>query len=132
MEAAALLRMRGRSIPQIAESLGIAEDAARTLVATALNNAASGMDLATRQSLVALETSRLDALMDSHWDAATVGVDHRSADVVLKTIDRRAKLTGIDTPADTDTVTSATVVVAGDSSDYIEALRAITGGGTDG
>ena len=103
MQAAVMLRMRGRSATQIAENLGISYSAVRTMLTAAIDHAAESLDMQTRQRLVALETARLDALMDSHWDAATVGVDHRSADIVLKTIDRRAKLTGIDTPADIDT-----------------------------
>ncbi|MEU3260957.1 hypothetical protein ABZ694_24745 [Streptomyces albidoflavus] len=44
------------------------------------------------------EGDRLDALLRAHWDAATSGDDPKAADLVLKIMDRRAKLMGLDMP----------------------------------
>ncbi|MER6860724.1 hypothetical protein, partial [Streptomyces pilosus] len=44
------------------------------------------------------EGDRLDALLLAHWGAATSGEDPKAADLVLKIMDRRAKLMGLDMP----------------------------------
>lgn len=41
---------------------------------------------------------RLDALLEAHWEAATSGEDPKSAELVLKLMDRQAKLNGLDMP----------------------------------
>ena len=43
------------------------------------------------------ENERLDALFEAHWPDAIAG-DQKAAELVLKFIDRRAKLNGLDMP----------------------------------
>ena len=47
----------------------------------------------------ALEVARLDALMAAHWPAATRGLNDKSSAVVLRCINQRARLLGLDAPA---------------------------------
>ncbi|MDX3232875.1 hypothetical protein [Streptomyces sp. ME19-01-6] len=47
------------------------------------------------------ENERLDALFEAHWPDAIAG-DQKAAELVLKFIDRRAKLNGLDMPVKTE------------------------------
>jgi sigma54-dependent transcription regulator len=49
------------------------------------------------QDWVAAEIARLDRLQMTHWDSATRG-SHQATEAVLKIIDRRIKLLGLDAP----------------------------------
>lgn len=44
------------------------------------------------------QNERLEALLEAHWGAATSGEDHKAAELVLKLLDRGAKLNGLDAP----------------------------------
>ncbi|WP_448333476.1 hypothetical protein [Streptomyces sp. DSM 41534] len=48
------------------------------------------------------ENERLDALLEAHWPAAVETRDPKAAELVLKLIDRRAKLNGLDAPVRTE------------------------------
>ncbi|MGW5697847.1 hypothetical protein ACWEWX_45630 [Streptomyces asiaticus] len=48
------------------------------------------------------ENERLDALLEAHWPAAVETRDPKAAEFVLKLIDRRAKLNGLDAPVRTE------------------------------
>jgi len=95
------------------------------MISAATRAAAAALSTYDKQELVALETARLDALMDAHWDAATLSANTRSADVVLKTIDRRAKLQGLEEHDDSTVTVATTVVVPNDPNGYVEALKQI-------
>ncbi|WP_030756579.1 hypothetical protein [Streptomyces sp. NRRL F-5135] len=45
---------------------------------------------------------RLEALLEAHWENATAGGDTKAAELVLKLMDRQAKLNGLDMPAKTE------------------------------
>lgn len=76
-----------------------------------------------RPQLLGLELERLDALQNSYWGLA-VGGDDKAANVVLKTIQMRAKLLGLDVPDGTDKNVQQTVLVIGDDRQrWIEALE---------
>ena len=75
-----------------------------------------------------MELMRLDELQAAHWGQAVSG-DVKSAEFILKVIDKRTKMLGL-IAEDRDSNAVQTVVVAGDTSAYIESLRAITAGGT--
>ncbi|MFJ2279237.1 hypothetical protein ACIOEZ_34375 [Streptomyces sp. NPDC087866] len=47
-------------------------------------------------------TERIEALIEAHWEAATSGEDPKSAELVLKLMDRQAKLNGLDMPVQTE------------------------------
>lgn len=89
------LRRAGASYRDIAATLKTSEPTIRRDVAAAL------ADLAAEQrqgaeALRALEAARLDALQLGHWKAAAAG-DVAAATVVLKIMERRARLLGLDT-----------------------------------
>lgn len=53
--------------------------------------------------IVAIEAARLDDLQRVMWEQAAMG-DRRAVDTVLKIMERRAKLLGLDTPVATKAV----------------------------
>ena len=74
-----------------------------------------------------LELARLDALQAAHWPQAVDG-SVRSADLVLRVIDRRMKLLGLDRIPKQDDQPRTLIVNAPDWDEdgYIRQLRAIT------
>ena len=74
-----------------------------------------------------LELARLDALQAAHWPQAIAG-SVRSADLVLRVIDRRTKLLGLDQPRIQDDRPQSLVVSApeDDEAGYIRQFQAIT------
>ena len=74
-----------------------------------------------------LELARLDALQAAHWPQAVAG-SVRSADLVLRVIDRRIKLLGLDQTRTEDDRPRYLVVSAADEDEagYIRQLQAIT------
>ncbi len=74
-----------------------------------------------------LELARLDALQAAHWPQAVAG-SVRSADLVLRVIDRRMKLLGLDQRRMEDDRPRYLVVSApeADEAGYIRQLQAIT------
>lgn len=74
-----------------------------------------------------LELARLDALQAAHWPQAVAG-SVRSADLVLRVMDRRMKLLGLDQPRRPDDRPRCLVVSAPDDDEagYIRQLQAIT------
>lgn len=86
---------------------------------TAVADTITGTD---RAQLVALETQRLDALQARYWRTAMNG-EIKDAEFVLKVMDRRAKMLGLDKPIDQAAV-SRLVLIAGSTKDeFMEALR---------
>lgn len=74
-----------------------------------------------------LELARLDVLQAAHWPQAVAG-SVRSADLVLRVIDRRTKLLGLDQPRMEGDRPRYLVVSARDDDEvgYIRQLQAIT------
>lgn len=89
------LRLAGVQYQTIADTLGYADRAA------ACKDITRALDMHTREAqqsadtLRTAEVMRLDTLQESLWSAALDG-DVKSVDVVLKVIDRRIKLLGLD------------------------------------
>lgn len=111
------MRKAGKSYQAIAETLGYASTGgAHKAVHSALTKTLSEPADAVRQ----LELARLDALLEALWPGATGAkaapweedgrpeseVDVERVDRVLKIMERRAKLLGLDAPTKAD-VTSA-------------------------
>lgn len=90
------MRLRGYSTREIGESYGCTGDEVRA----ALKRMVVGMSPRYRADLVEMENERLDALMVVTMDQAMRGsLDHQ--EMVLKIMDRRAKLLGLDAPTKT-------------------------------
>ena len=90
------LRMAGYSHREIAAQLGIAPSSAYKRVRHALDEV-NKHNLDTAEQLRALELLRLDELLSALWDTAIAG-DLKAVDRVLKVMERRAKLLGLDAP----------------------------------
>ena len=118
-------RMRREGIAwwDIAENLGITERAAAALVSERIAAAAELVDQGQRRTLLTMELDRLDQLQRAVWIDA-IGGDTRAVETCLKIIDKRAKLLGLEN-ANGQTVTNNTIVVPGNTVEYVAALRAV-------
>jgi hypothetical protein len=88
------LRLAGKTFAEIAAELGYSDKSgARNAVMAALRENVAEPNAEMR----ALELSRLDALQAALWTKATNG-DLGSVDRVLKLMERRAKILGLDAP----------------------------------
>lgn len=96
------LRMEGQSSREIAEQFGLTGDDVRA----AMKRMVVGMSPRYRADIVELENERLDAMMTGIFQSAQMGnVAH--IETVLKIMDRRAKLLGLDAPVKTTHVADA-------------------------
>lgn len=94
------LRAAGLTYRAIGEQLGVNEETARTTVARAMMAAVRE----PTQAVIATERARLEELHQALWDDALAG-DLDATDRVLRLMERRAKLLGLDAP--TRTITEA-------------------------
>lgn len=117
------LRRQGMSMWDIAEQLEISEADVKRGMAAAQKAAAQLLNDGTKVELLSLEVMRLDELQNAYWQAALSG-DTRAADIVLKVIDKRTKMLGLDESVTVD-ARSQTVIVTGGENDYIKALERI-------
>ena len=96
IEKALTFRQGGASYRSIAREMGVC-------AATAFSYVQEGLDLYREQAreragvLVELENQRLDALQAAHWGGAMRG-NKPAADTVLRVMERRARLNGLDAP----------------------------------
>ena len=117
------MRRDGVAWWDIAEALGISEHVASGLVSDRISTAANLVDIGQRRTLLALELDRLDQLQQAVWTDA-IGGDTRAVDTCLRIIDKRAKLLGLENTSG-QTVTNNTIVVPGNTVEYVAALRAV-------
>lgn len=117
------LRREGRSWWDIAEILGITEYAANRLVADRIAAAAELVDEHAKRELLTMEIDRLDTLQNAIWGDAVNG-DRAAVETCLKIIQTRSKILGLD-QATGQQVTNNTIVVPGNPSEYIAALKAV-------
>lgn len=95
----------GCSYDEVADDLGYASrGSAWRLVRSALDKEVVECAAEYRQ----LEADRLDAVQAAHWDAALAG-DKDAAAVVLRAIDQRMRLFGLDRPAVSAAASSRTI-----------------------
>lgn len=119
------LRKAGVSYEEIAKKLGYrnAESVRATIHSRiARHYKASQKDV---EEIMGLELERLDALQLLCWKAAQEG-DLGAVDKILKIMERRAKLMGLDVQTDTQgntTVNQTAVVVAGSKSEFLDGIR---------
>jgi len=96
------LRKSGMSYRDIALELGVAHSLVHRDVQAAIKQF---LDEAREHhtQIMAIEAARLDDLQRVMWEQAAMG-DRRAVDTVLKIMERRAKLLGLDTPVATKAV----------------------------
>jgi hypothetical protein len=90
------LRLAGATYTQISQQLGVSRSYAFYLVATALDRTKTRTE-ETAAQLRELDLSRLDAMLWGIWKTALAG-NLLAIDRVLKILERRAKLLGLDAP----------------------------------
>lgn len=92
------LRRTGASFRQIAEAIGCSVSIAHRYVATEIDklNRESREDA---ESIRTLELERLDRMTFALWNAATARGNLGAIDRMLKVMERRARLLGLDAPA---------------------------------
>jgi len=122
------LHLSGKDWEEVAKTIGYSSGkSAQVEVRQYITKAAVQMDNAKREEVLTLELSRLDALQAAVWDAAMEG-DTKAVDSVLKVMSHRAKLLGLELLAqNTGTVTNNTVVVTGNSEEFIQSLKLVGG-----
>lgn len=91
------LRRMGKGYVEIAAALGIGKSQAHRLVQAGLADARAQVQ-ADAGDLKAEEISRLDAMLAGLWPDARKG-SQGAVDRVLKIMERRARLLGLDAPA---------------------------------
>ena len=91
-----------------------------------ITESAAIISIEQREEILNLELDRLDALLNAVWNQAMEG-DTRAVDSALKVINTRAKLLALDTISTSGTVTNNTVVVTGNTEDFIRSLQRVDG-----
>lgn len=92
------LRVAGKSLPEIAKELGYKDHSgARAAISAGLKKTIQEPADELRQ----IEAARLDVAIDAIWEGVRMG-NLRVIDTLLKLMQRRAALFGIDAPAKTE------------------------------
>jgi hypothetical protein len=90
------LRLKGLSFSKIGKEVGISKQRAHQVVDEWLQESLEELK-GKAQELRLIELARLDTLQAGLWARATRG-DPRAIDTMLRVMERRARLTGIDAP----------------------------------
>jgi hypothetical protein len=90
------LRIAGATYTQIAERLGCTKQRAHAIVTEEMEKLTRARTAAA-EALVALESERLDRVQLGVWSRAVKG-DLDAVNALLRLMNRRAKLLGLDTP----------------------------------
>lgn len=92
-----------------------------------MTKAATILTKEQREEVLAIELDRLDSLLQAVWADAMTG-DTKAVDSALKVINVRAKLLSLDQLTMTaGSITNNTVVVTGNSQDFIRSLKLVDG-----
>ena len=119
------LRLQGQSWEVIAKEVGFSSAAVASVETYRyLSKLTVLVSKERREESLTMELARLDELQASVWASAVSG-DLNAIDRVLKIMQHRAKLIGLDLTI--ERTTSTTIVVNGNSHDYITSLRIASG-----
>lgn len=119
------LRQAGNDWPTIADQVGYANaKTAEVCVRQYLQAAAMEMAQENRAEVLQLEMDRLDRLTNAYWETALRG-EVKHAELVLKTIQTRARLLGLETLHEKVGGSTKTIVIAQNSEQYVAALKEI-------
>jgi hypothetical protein len=118
------MRLRGTDWQQICKTVGYSSvKVAQVEVRAYITESMVRIDAEHREEVLHTELARLDELMDAVWDMAMTG-DTKAVDSVLKVINTRMKLLGLDTQQEV-TVNNNTVLVHGTSEEFIARLQLV-------
>jgi hypothetical protein len=119
------LRLAGADWAEVATRVGYADGRVASLAVTAyLQKIAVELAPDHRRDALQRELDRLDMLQFAYWQAALSG-DDKAANIVLKVIDRRCTLFGLDRPDDVLAVAPRTIVISGNTEEYVAGLKAM-------
>lgn len=123
------LSLGGRSTREIADELHITMSEANKLVNAERQVLASYGTATEREALHRQESNRLDALMSRYWDSAMAG-DIDDAKLVLKIIQTKMKLHGLDRPMD-GVDNNALLIIGTSKEDFTRMLEEAQAAQTD-
>lgn len=118
------MRLAGMKWWDIAEELKINETKIKVAVAERIAEVAELVDYHEKRTILNLELDRLDALQAAMWGEAMEG-KVSAVQTVLAVMDRRAKWLGFAEPEKAQALTTNTIVIPGNSHDYIAALQRV-------
>lgn len=120
------LRQRGESWELIAREVGFSSPGSAQVSASKYRQSLRiHISDERKEEDLDMELSRLNTLQAAIWDNALSG-DLQAIDRILKIIQTRAKLVGLDVQQERST-TNNTIVVTGDSGQFVERLKMIAG-----
>jgi hypothetical protein len=125
-----VMRQAGSAWGEVASECGYSSaKSAQVAVTSYLQRGAIAKGDQWRNEALDLELDRLDTLQLVAWDQA-MGGDLKAIETVLKIMSHRAKLLQLDMPTD-NTAGTKTLIVMGDSEQYVESLRSLVAGESD-
>lgn len=116
------MRLGGKQPSEIAEELGLPHDQVLRMISELFAHDAEFLTSQERTFALGQEVMRLDRLQAAMWEQALMG-DPRSVDAVVKIIQTRAKITGLEM-ADPIVQKNLVLVMGDKEEDYIAALKA--------
>jgi hypothetical protein len=126
-KAAHMARLEGLSWNDAAEAAGFkSRQEAQTEVRVYLQRAAMLLSKEEKLERLELEVERLDTLQANIWDLAMKG-DIKAVDACVRIINTRAKLLGLETLHETEHIVHKTMIIQGETADYVRGLRTIAG-----
>lgn len=118
------LRLKGKTFADIGEEMGVTPQTAHQYVKKAYELLLQQQN-ELAEEVRQLTKERLDALLAAHWEGAISGKDKPAAELVLKLIDRMAKLYGLD--AAQKVQTDLSVALPGASAEELKAQARMMG-----
>lgn len=107
---------------EISKMLNIAAMEVHHLISEERERMAQYIPEEERNHRLLLEADRLDNLQSAYWASAMAG-DTKDAELVLKIMDRRSKLFGLDRPTEGGLTTRAILIAGGTREEFMEALE---------
>ena len=126
-KAAHLARIEGMSWEEAAEAAGFkSRQEAQTEVRVYLQRAAMLLSKEEKLERLEMEVERLDNLQKGIWQLALDG-DIKAVDACVRIINTRAKLLGLETLHETEHIVHKTMIIQGETADYVRDLKTIAG-----
>jgi hypothetical protein len=122
-----MARIEGMSWEDAAEHAGFPNrQAAQTEVRVYLQRAAMLLSKEEKLERLEMEVERLDNLQKGIWQLALDG-DIKAVDACVRIINTRSKLLGLETLHETEHIVHKTMIIQGETADYVRGLKAIAG-----
>lgn len=117
------MRLSGMTLRRIGQELGgINENMVLEFLDSEIQKRAEAVHMREKKGILQQELDRLDALQEAHWTAAMMG-DPKSTECVLKVMNHRAKILGLDVATQQEEKAQV-LVIGGNSTQYMDSLMA--------